>query len=290
MRSLLFVPAHDARKLAKSMVSGADALILDLEDSVPDADKARARGTCAEFIQEHRDRIRLFVRVNGIDTGLTAEDLAVAVAARPYGIMLPKAHGAKDVATVATWLLAIERRAGIAEGSTKVLPIVTETAAALFEMQTYSNARNARLCGMLWGGEDLSADIGARSSRAPDGRYAGPYALARSMTLLGATAAGVDAVDAVYTDFRNAAGLRAESEEAVRDGFSSKAAIHPDQVPVINAAFTPSSEDTGYARQVIAAFENSPGAGAVAIDGKMLDRPHLRAAQRVLQRAERAAL
>lgn len=284
MRSLLFVPANDSRKLARSLTSGADALILDLEDAVPDSGKVHARGLCYEFMREHRDRVRMLVRVNALETGLTAEDLAVTVAARPYGVMLPKSRSAEDIVAVDASLTAIEAQAGIPEGSTKILPIVTESASALFEMQSYSRDGCPRLCGMLWGGEDLAADIGARASRDLRGRYSGPFALARSLTLLGATAARVDAVDAVFTDFRNEAGLRAEAGEAVRDGFSAKAAIHPDQVPVINEVFTPSDEDIRYAQLVVAAFEQSPDAGAVAIDGKMLDRPHLRSAHRVLAR------
>jgi citrate lyase subunit beta / citryl-CoA lyase len=287
MRSLLFVPANDPRKLAKSLTSGADALILDLEDAVPDSDKVRARELCYEFTREHCDRIRIFVRVNGVETGLTPDDLAATVTARPYGVMLPKSRGAKDIVAVDAWLAAIEAEAGLPVGSTRVLPIVTESASALFEMHSYSRDVSPRLCGMLWGGEDLAADIGAKASRGIDGLYAGPYGLARSLTLLGATAARVDAVDAVFTDFRNTAGLRTEAEEAVREGFSAKAAIHPDQVAVINEVFTPSEEEVRYAKLVVSAFEQSPGAGAVAIDGKMLDRPHLRSAHRVLARAAR---
>jgi citrate lyase subunit beta / citryl-CoA lyase len=285
MRSLLFVPGNDARKLAKSLTSGADALILDLEDSVPDSDKVRARGLCSDFTREHCERLRVFVRVNSVETGLTLDDLAATITARPYGVMLPKSRSAKDVVVVDAWLAAIEAEAGIPVGSTRVLPIVTESASALFEMQSYSRDAGPRLCGMLWGGEDLAADIGAKASRSIDGRYAGPYALARSLTLLAATAAGVDAVDAVFTNFRDTAGLRAEAEESVREGFSAKAAIHPDQVAVINEVFTPTDEEIRYAKLVVSAFEQSPGAGAVAIDGKMLDRPHLRSANRVLSRA-----
>jgi citrate lyase subunit beta / citryl-CoA lyase len=285
MRSLLFVPANDSRKLAKSASSGADALILDLEDSVPDADKARARGLCYEFVQEHRDRIKIFIRVNGIETGLTSDDLMATAPAKPYGVMLPKSRSVADVVAVDALLAIAESEAGIPVGSTRILPIVTESAAALFEVRGYSGNSGTRLCGMLWGGEDLAADIGAKSSRGADGRYSGPYALARSLTLLGATAAQVDAVDAVFTDFRDLEGLRAEAVEAVREGFAAKAAIHPDQVPVINEVFTPTDEDIQFAKRVMAAFEQAPQAGAAAIDGKMIDRPHMRSAQRVLARA-----
>jgi citrate lyase subunit beta / citryl-CoA lyase len=284
MRSLLFVPANDSRKLAKSLSSGADALILDLEDAVPDSEKARARGLCSDFLQENSDRATMFVRVNGVETGMTSDDLAAVVKARPFGVMLPKSSSAKDVDMVNATLSALEARDGVPLGSIRVLPVVTESALGLLEIQSYARERCARLCGMLWGGEDLSADIGAISSRGIDGRYSGPYVLARSLTLLGATAARVDAIDAVYTDFRDLSGLRAESAEALWDGFSAKAAIHPDQVAVINEVFTPSDETIAHAKLVISAFEQSPGVGAVAIDGKMFDRPHLRSAHRILAR------
>lgn len=285
MRSLLFVPAHDARKLAKGLDCGADALIVDLEDAVPQAQKARARGMCAEFVKAHRGRLRLFVRVNALGTGLTPADLDAVVPARPYGIMLPKCESGRDVAALHASLSPLEAQHGVQAGSLRVLPIVTESAAALFEMGSYAHAAGPRLCAMMWGGEDLAADIGTVANRGTNGRYTAPYELARSLTLLGATAAQVPAIDAVYTSFRDAEGLRAEAAEAVRDGFSAKAAIHPDQIGPIHAAFTPSGADVEWAKRVIAAFDEKPGAGAVSIEGKMLDRPHYRAAQRLLARA-----
>lgn len=289
MRSLLFVPAHDARKLAKGLDCGADALILDLEDAVPEAEKARARGACAEFVGLHRARLPLIVRVNAISTGLLLDDLAAVVRAQPWGVMLPKCAGGRDVALVDHYLAALEAREGMPVGSIRILPIVTETAAALFDMASYSGA-SARLCGMLWGGEDLAADVGTVANRDGQGRYTAPYVLARSLTLLAAGAAGVPAIDAVYTDFRDPQGLAAEAADAVRDGFSAKAAIHPDQVGPINEAFTPSAEAVAWARRVVEAFEASPNAGAVALDGRMLDRPHQRQAQRVLARAPKPEL
>jgi citrate lyase subunit beta/citryl-CoA lyase len=285
MRSLLFVPAHDERKLAKGLTCGADALIVDLEDAVPDADKARARGMCAEFVGQHHARLPLFVRVNAISTGMLLEDLAAVVGARPAGIMLPKCASGRDIALVDAYLAALEVREGLAVGAIRILPIVTESAASLFSIGSYGEMPNPRLCGMLWGGEDLAADIGSAANRGPDGRYSAPYQLARSLTLLGASAAAVPAVDAVYTNFRDTEGLLAEATEALRDGFSSKAAIHPDQVGPINAAFTPDPQDVARARRVLDAFDAAPGQGAIAIDGKMLDRPHYRAAQRLLARA-----
>ena len=285
MRSLLFIPAHDMRKLMKGLDCGADALIIDLEDAVPEAEKARARTMCAEFVKAHSGRLRLFVRVNALGTGLTRADLEAIVPAQPYGIMLPKCGSGRDVAAVDASLSDIEVRHGVAVGLLRVLPIVTESAASLFEMGSYALAAGSRLCGMLWGGEDLSADVGAVANRDANGRYTAPYELARSLTLLGATAAQVPAVDAVYTNFRDAEGLKVEAIEAVRDGFSAKAAIHPDQIGPINAAFTPSPADVQWARRVIAAFDENPSAGAVSIEGKMLDRPHCRSALRLLARA-----
>jgi len=285
MRSLLFVPGHDARKLAKGLDAAADALILDLEDSVPDAEKARARGVCAEFVGRHRDRLPLFVRVNALATGLALDDLAAVVPAQPYGIMLPKCMSGRDVARVDAHLSELEARDGVSRGSVRILPIVTESAAALFALGSYAHEAGPRLCGMVWGGEDLATDIGASANRGADGSYTPPFELARSLCLFGATAAGVPAVDSVYTDFRDTDGLRAESLAAVTAGFSAKAAIHPGQVQTINEVFTPTSEALGQALAIVAAFEQQPSAGAVNIGGRMFDRPHLTAAKRVLARA-----
>jgi citrate lyase subunit beta / citryl-CoA lyase len=285
MRSLLFVPAHDERKLSRALSSGADALIVDLEDAVPDAEKVLARSVCAGFVDEHRESMRIFVRINAISSGLTLGDLAAIVGCRPYGVMLPKCSGGRDVALIGAYLSALEVREGIPVGALRVLPIVTECAAALFEMGSYAREAGPRLCGMMWGGEDLAADIGAVSNRDAAGRYSAPYELARSLCLLGATSAGVVAVDAVVTNFRDPDGLRIEAVESLRSGFTAKAAIHPDQVPVINEVFTPSEADVEFARRVVQTFEQSPGNGVVAIGGKMLDRPHLRMAERILARS-----
>ena len=287
MRSLLFVPGHDARKLAKGLDCGADALIVDLEDSVPDAEKPRARGVAAEFVAANRDRLPLYVRVNALTTGLALDDLAAVVRAKPYGIMLPKCASGRDVALVDARLSELEARDGVRVGSLRILPIVTETAAALFEMPSYARDAGPRLAGMMWGGEDLATDIGASSNRA-GGLYTPPFELARSLCLFGAAAAGVTAVDADYTDFRDVDGLRAEERAAVVVGFGAKAAIHPGQVQTINEVFTPSDDALREASAIVAAFAQQPGAGAVNIGGRMFDRPHLTAAQRVLARAKQA--
>jgi citrate lyase subunit beta / citryl-CoA lyase len=283
MRSLLFVPGDDERKIMKALDSAADALILDLEDAVAPARKAAAREICANTLRSTSTTKKLFVRVNALDTAETLADLAAVVRGRPYGIMLPKCRGGDDVRRVGDYLSALEARDDIERGATRVLPIATENGASLFGLGTYAGAE--RLCGILWGGEDLAADIGAVANRDTDGRYTAPYTLARSLTLLAAAAAQVDAVDAVYTNFRDIEGLKAEAAEALRDGFSAKAAIHPDQVEPINAAFTPSGADVAWAERVIAAFDAAPSAGVAALDGRMLDRPHYRSAQRVLARA-----
>jgi citrate lyase subunit beta/citryl-CoA lyase len=228
----------------------------------------------------------LFVRINAMSTDLAAADLAAVVGAQPYGIVLPKCASGQDVRVLDATMLAIEARDGVDPGSLRILPIVTESAASLFGMGSYANEAGARLCGMFWGGEDLAADIGARANRTPDGRYTAPYQLARALTLMGATAARVPAIDAVYTNFRDREGLKAEAMNALRDGFTAKVAIHPDQIGPINDIFTPSSADLDAARQIIAAFDASPGTGAIAIDGKMFDRPHYRSAQRLLGQAK----
>jgi citrate lyase subunit beta / citryl-CoA lyase len=284
MRSLLFVPGDDERKIAKGLASAADALILDLEDAVASARKSAARELCAATLAAGA-RMKLFVRINALDTPAALLDLAAVVKARPYGIMLPKCRGGEDARLLSHYLTALEAREGVAAGDIRILPIVTETGGSLFGLGSYDNPPIPRLCGMLWGGEDLAADVGAISNRDEDGRYAAPYLLARSLCLFAAAASSVVAVDAVYTNFRDPAGLRKESLEGLRAGFSAKAAIHPDQIAVINEAFTPSAADVEAARRVIAAFDAAPGAGVVSVDGKMLDRPHYRTAQRVLARA-----
>jgi citrate lyase subunit beta/citryl-CoA lyase len=285
MRSLLFVPGHDARKLARGLHCGADALIVDLEDAVPPAHKAAARESAAGFIATHRGSMPLLVRVNALDTGLLLDDLAAVVRAQPHAVMLPKCRGAEDVARVGHCLDALEAREGLPVGGIGILPIATESALATLGLESYARSPSSRLQGLLWGGEDLAADLGTANNRDAQGRYTAPFAMARALALLGATAAGVAAIDAVYTDFRDAEGLRAEAAEAVRDGFTGKAAIHPDQVAVIHSAFTPAPDAVAWARRVVAAFDAAPGQGAIAIDGRMLDRPHLRGAQRVLARA-----
>jgi len=287
MRSLLFVPANDAKKLDKAMACGADALIVDLEDSIPAQGKANARTSAAAFISEAgkaEHRPRLLVRINGFATGLADADLDAVVPARPDAIMLPKAEGGADVVRTDAKLLAREAIAGLPDGSIRIVAIATETATALFLAGTYGGA-SARLEGLTWGAEDLSAELGAEANRDDEGRFLDPYRLARALCLAGAAAARVQAIDTVAVDFRNAAALRQESEEARRDGFTGKMAIHPAQVPIINEVFTPSAAAIAEARAVIAAFEANPERGTVGIDGVMYDRPHLERARQLLARA-----
>ncbi|MFO1302196.1 MAG: CoA ester lyase [Burkholderiales bacterium] len=286
MRSLLFVPGHDERKLGKGLDAGADALILDLEDAVPEGGKARAREVTAAFVRAHRTRLSLFVRINALSTPHARDDLAAIAGAQPFGVMLPKCESGRDVARLSAQLASLERERGVPEGSVRVLPIVTETAASMFELGSYAREAGPRLWGMLWGGEDLATDLGASANRV-DGRYTPPFELARSLCLFGAAAARVVAVDAVYPDFRDLDGLREEAVAAAATGFGAKAAIHPAQVPIVNEAFTPTDAALQHARAVVEAFTAQPDAGAVNLDGRMLDRPHLRAAQRLLERAGR---
>jgi len=287
MRSLLFIPADSPNKLAKGIASGADALLLDLEDSIAaDRKEAARRGAC-DFLKAHRGltgRPKLIVRINGFDTGLTDADLDSIVAGGPDAVMFPKAEGGSTVVHPDAKLTAREAMHGIAAGSIKIVAIATETAKALFLAGTYADA-SPRLIGLTWGAEDLSAELGADANRDEDGRFLDPYRLARSLCIAGAAAARVQPIDTVYVDFRNEAGLRRECEEARRDGFTGKMAIHPAQVAVINQAFTPSAEAIAHAKAVVAAFAQTPGSGVVGIGGKMYDRPHLTRAQALLARA-----
>ena len=286
MRSLLFVPADSARKLDKAMTSGADALIVDLEDSIALDAKAKARDSAAAFLKDaaaNATRPYLMVRVNGLQTGLTDADLDAIAPARPDAIMLPKAEGGVAVVHADAKLAVREAQCGLADGHMKILPIATETAAAMFLAGTFAGA-SARLIGLTWGAEDLSAELGAQANRDAEGRFLDPYRLARALCLVGASAAGVPAIDTVFVDFRDGAGFRRECEEACRDGFVGKMAIHPAQVPIINDVFTPSAEAIGRAQSIVDAFAAAPGAGVVGIGGVMYDRPHLARAKQLLDR------
>jgi citrate lyase subunit beta/citryl-CoA lyase len=290
MRSFLFVPADGGNKLDKAMASGADAVIVDLEDSIAAEGKVAARKSAADFLKEAckaKHRPRLVVRVNSIQTGLIDADLDAVVSARPDAIMLPKAEGGASVIHADAKLSVREAIGGLPDGGIKIIAIATETAAALFLAGTYHGA-SERLAGLTWGAEDLSADLGAEANRDADGRFLDPYRLARALCLAGAAGAQVRAFDTVIPDFRNAGLLRREAEEARRDGFSGKMAIHPAQVPIINEVFTPTADAIAKARAIIAAFDANPGKGTVAVGGVMHDRPHLARARQLLARATAA--
>lgn len=287
MRSLLFVPGDSPSKIAKAASAGADVLLLDLEDSVAPSSKPRARSVVAEAIAGLRAeaaRCRLYVRVNALDTGLVEADLDAVMKAAPDGLMLPKSATGADVQHLAAKVAVREAEFGLPDGATRIIAIATETAASLFGLGTYRGA-SPRLAALTWGAEDLAADLGAETNRTEAGEHADPYRLARTLTLAGAAAAEVPAIDTVFTAFRDTEALRRECEAARRDGFSGKMAIHPAQVPVINEVFTPSPEAVAHARRIVEAFAAAPDAGVVGIDGKMIDRPHLRQAQRILARA-----
>jgi len=280
MRSLLFVPADSERKLARGLESGADALILDLEDSVAASNRSVARVQAREFLAAHGpDRIRRYVRINPLASGLALDDLAATIAGRPDGILLPKCLP-EDVRTADHYLSAFEAASGAPIGLSSIVAIATETPAAVFALGGYAGA-SPRLEAITWGAEDLSACIGG-NNRTVDGEYDGPYKLARSLCLLAASAAGVIAIDTIYTDFRDEAGLKAEALAGRRSGFAAKMAIHPAQLSTINDAFSVSAAERDWAERVIAAFAAQPDAGTLALDGKMIDKPHLVLARRLL--------
>jgi citrate lyase subunit beta/citryl-CoA lyase len=284
MRSLLFVPADGGKKLDKAMASGAHAVIIDLEDSVTTDRKPEARKLALAFLKEAgkaKQRPRLFVRVNGLETGMIDDDLDAVVPGAPDGILFPKAEGGPTVTHVDAKLTAREAIADLAEGHVKILAQNVESAAGFFTAGSYRGS-SKRLIGVTWGPEDLSAELGAEANRDSTGRLTEPYRLARSVCLFSAAAAKTPAIETVFVDFRNEEGLRKDTEDAKRDGFVGRLAIHPAQVPIINAVFEPSPEQIAHAKKVVAAFAAQPGAGAVGIDGKMFDRPHLVRAQALL--------
>lgn len=289
MRSLLFVPGDSERKMLKAASSGADALILDLEDSVAPSRKTEARQMVASFLANAprgSGAPRLIVRVNALDTGLTDDDLSAIVSGAPDAILLPKANSGADIQDLSARIAVEEAEAGLPEGQVLVHALMTETAAGMLAAASFAN-KSARLAALTWGAEDLAADIGASSNKDDQGRYTDVFRLARSLTILAAAHSGVDAIDTVFTDFRDMAGLDAECRAAVRDGFSGKMAIHPDQVSVINNAFTPPAEDVERAVRILALFAAAgPDAGVLSLDGKMIDKPHLRQAERVARRAD----
>ena len=286
LRSMLFVPADSERKLAKAVTNPADALILDLEDSVAEARKAGARATAVEFITAQASKLsaRLYVRINPLDTSYAMDDLAAVVVPGLAGIMLPKTRSAADIVRLGHCLDALEARAGMAHGTVRIGPVATETAEAMLNMQSFAGPV-PRLAGVTWGAEDLSAVIGAVSHHDEDGQWSPLYTWANSLCLLAATAAGVPALDTLHADFRDAAGLAAACRASRRRGFRGRLAIHPDQVAIINEAYSPTAAELAHAQRIVDAFAAQPDAGALSIDGMMIDKPHLTQARRTLDLA-----
>ena len=283
-RSFLFVPGDSERKLEKAAESNADALIIDLEDSVAASERPRARKTANEFVSSHGDRV-LWIRINPLDTEDALADLRELMPAGPAGIVLPKPQSARDAIQLAKLLDVFEQESNLPQGQTSIMPIATEQPAALFHLHEYAGA-TPRLAGLTWGAEDLSASVGASANRDNDGNWLPPYELARTLCLFAASAANVAAVDTVFTDYKEAKGLARYAANARRDGFSGMLAIHPDQVDPINDAFRPSSEEIDRAKRIVALFADNPEAGTHGMDGEMIDRPHWLKAKRILDIAQ----
>jgi len=260
----------------------ADALILDLEDAVLPVNKTKARKMCAEFLGRTKTSSQIWVRVNPLDSEYIDSDLAAIVPLSPAGIVLPKPDGPVDIETLSRRLDALEAAHGLEAGAIKILPVATETARAVMSLGLYPRTYLPRLLGLSWGAEDLATDIGALTNKGADGNFAFTYQMVRSYTLLAAKAAGVQAVDTLYDDFRDHDGLRARAGAAFGEGFTGMLAIHPAQIPIINKSFTPTEAQIRYAKAVVQAFADNPTAGAVQINGKMLDIPHLKQARNVL--------
>ena len=286
LRSLLFVPGDSERKLSSCGTVPADGLILDLEDSVGPENKSAARELVSEFLADHvGDRQQqLWVRINPVDQVDALEDLASIMNGRPDGIVQPKARSPDDVLLLGQHLENFEKDLGIETGSTRILPVSIESAGAIFSLGEYVQC-DQRLAALTWGAEDLRTAVGAVTNRDREGNWTSPFQLARNLCLFAAHAAGVVAIDTIYTDFRDGEGLRTICDEARRDGFSGKLAIHPDQVSLINSAFTPSEEEIVRARRIVELFEANPGVATLSLDGVMLDIPHLKQAQKTLAKA-----
>ena len=287
LRSLLFAPGDSDKKMAKASECGADCVILDLEDSVAASRKPIARQMVCEFLKAGTNpKVEFWVRCNPLDSPYVLQDIAAVAPAAPKGIILPKTNSADDLVQVSHFLDVLEAEHGLSAGSIGILPVATETAAAVFGLGSYSRT-TPRLRGLTWGAEDLGAAVGASSNLEANGQWTSPYVLVRSLCLFAAHASGVQAVDTVMADFRDLAGLERVCNDARRDGFTGKIAIHPAQVPVINQAFTPSAAEVAHAEAVLALFAANPDAGTLQMDGKMIDKPHEVQAKRIIAMAER---
>ena len=284
MRSMLFVPGDRPERFARAAASGADAIILDLEDAVTPAKRPEARREIAAWLAGAERRVPAWVRINPADSDDALADLAAIMDGRPDGIMQPKARDGADVHRVSHWIEAHEVRCGFARGSVALLPLVTEVAGALLKAASFADLPS-RVVGLTWGAEDLAADVGAAANRTPDGEYEFAYELARSMCLLAAAAAGVAAIDTIDPEFRDTVAVERRARASRRQGFTGKLAIHPAQVAPIHAAFSPTEEEVRWAERVLAIFRESPDQGALSFEGRMLDKPHLRQAERILAAA-----
>ena len=283
LKSLLFVPGDSEKKLTKAAGSAASALILDLEDAVSIDRIEIARGMVTEYLRSRADRSQqqLWVRINPLPTPMSMPDLIAAVKGAADGILLPKVESGTDIETLDHYVTALEQREGVAPGTVRIMAVSTETPQALFAFDSYRNV-SSRLAGLTWGAEDLSTALGASTNRVDSGEYEFTYQLARSMCLLGANAAGVQAIDTLTPDFKDRERLQREVRASRRAGFTGKIAIHPDQVDLINQGYMPDEDEVRHANAVVDAFERAGGAGAVQLEGKMLDKPHLTQALRVL--------
>ncbi len=289
LRSWLFVPGDSEKKLGKAPDLGADAIIVDLEDAVAPQAKPAARGLVAEWLGAQRRspdvgvaRFARWVRINPLDSPFWRDDLIAVMPGAPDGIVLPKAAGPAQLQQLAAELYELEQRNGVPTGTTKIVPLVSETAAAALTIPAYVDASLPRLAGLMWGAEDLSAALGASRKHGDDGGWSDTFRMVRATVLLTAHARGISAIDTLHADFRDEEGLARFACAARADGFAGMLAIHPSQVPVINAAFTPSEEELAGARAIVEAFAANPEAGTIALDGQMLDQPHLKLARRLL--------
>lgn len=286
MRSMLFVPGDRPERFSKAVTSGADAVILDLEDAVAPAQRPKAREAIGAFLASSSRTLPLWVRINPVQSGEALADLTAVVAGRPDGIVLPKARSGADVLQLEHWLQALEATHGHPSGGIRVIPMVTETAGALLHMATFVPTP-PRVMGMTWGAEDLATELGAGGNRDADGNYEAPYQLASSLCLYAAAAAGVAAIDTVDTEIKDLAAVERRARVSRRAGYTAKLAIHPAQIAALHAAFTPSEAEIVQAERVLAAFAQAPASGAFMVDGKLVDRPHVLQAERVIAAARR---
>lgn len=291
MRSWLFVPGDSEKKLGKVGSAGADVVIIDLEDSVADHAKIPARGMARQWLEAHRQQVvsgdgtARWVRINALDGPLWRDDLATVLAGHPDGIMVPKASGPEQLRMLAAELYEAEQRNGVTPNSTRILPLVSETAKSALTIADYGEDQMPRLMGLTWGAEDLAAAVGAARKRDESGNWTDLFRMVRSQVLLTAHACKLAAIDTLYADFRDLDGLKKTATNSYDDGFTGMLAIHPDQVPIINAAFSPSKQQIAEAEAIVDVFAANPGSGALQLDGKMIDQPHLEQARQLLERA-----